>query len=271
MNLLITNDDGIDSPLLPLMARSLGKRHAVTIVAPARDQSGKSHGFTHGPNRPLACREAPGFSCPAFIVDGTPSDCVKFAVAVLTKGNPPDLVVSGLNLGENAGVSAIYSGTVAAAREAALWRIPGLALSLSRTQPENIAFGLEWLEAWLDGTHPLPSPGAFWNVNFPDCAPGEVTGNAITSMSTVMFTDGYRETVDAHGLKGWLLEGWKPSERFRPGTDDDALRQNRVAITPLRLDQSDEEERLRLLASLRPEGGQNSNPDSGANPRKEKA
>jgi 5'-nucleotidase len=231
------------------MAETLRESHAVTVVAPAQDQSGKSHSFTHGPNHPLTVRPASGFPCPAFEVDGTPCDCIKFSVDQLAKENPPDLVISGINLGENAGISAIYSGTVAAAREAALWNIPALALSLSRLQEPNIAHSLQWLSDWLTQNKPLPQPGGFWNINFPDCTPEEIKGVEYTAMSTVMFTDGYRETVDGHGIKGWLLQGRKPTEQFKPGTDDYALHQNCIAITPLRLDQSDAAECQRLSNS----------------------
>lgn len=247
MRILLTNDDGVLSPVLHATAETLAREHEVVIAAPALDQSGTSHSFTHGVGRLLISHREEGAPWPVHRVDGTPSDCVKFAIAHLLKDTPPDIVVSGPNLGENAGISAIYSGTVAAAREAALWKVPGLAISLSDHGPEPLAYALEWLLAVLRRPRLLPAPGTYWNVNFPACAPASVAGTRFTAMSTVMFRDHYEETTTAHGIPAYLLRGHKPAEEFAPGTDDDLLRRGYISITPLKVSQEDEE----ALAALR--------------------
>ena len=238
MRILLTNDDGVLSPVLHRTAAALAREHEVVIAAPAQDQSGKSHAFTHGAGKLLTfgLDEAPW---PLYRVDGTPSDCVKFAVSHLLKNNPPDLVLSGPNLGENAGVSAVYSGTVAAAREGALWGLPALAVSLSETTDTHLEFALEWLLNLLRDSSLLPAPGTLWNINFPACAPGSVAGARFAPMSTVMFRDRYEEVATAHQLPALQLLGYKPSEDFVAGTDDELLARDFITVAPLQISQTD--------------------------------
>ena len=252
MKILVTNDDGIRSPVLSHLAEALHREHQVRVAAPATDQSGMSHSFTHGLEKRLAFRADAASPYPKYEVMGSPCDCIKFAVAHLFKSDAADLVISGINLGENAGMSAVYSGTVAAAREGAMWGIPGLAVSVWRDEPARLALAVEWVLRLLRRPALLPKrragggPCAFWNVNFPPCEPGQIAGTAITSMSTVMFRDSYEAIRTEHGLTEFRLVGYKPAEEFRAGTDDWALAQGRIAITPLRIGQSDEAEASRL-------------------------
>jgi 5'-nucleotidase len=239
MRILLTNDDGVLSPVLHRSAAALAREHDVVIAAPARDQSGKSHAFTHGEGVLLTYDRDETAPWPLYRVDGTPSDCVKFAVSHLLKDDRPDLVLSGPNLGENAGISAIYSGTVAAAREGALWGLPALAVSLSETSDAHLNFALEWLLALLREPDLLPAPGSLWNVNFPAGAPESVAGARFTAMSTVMFRDRYEPAATAHKLPGFQLLGHKPSELFESGTDDEVLARACIAVTPLQVSQTD--------------------------------
>ena len=242
MRILLTNDDGVLSPVLHRSAAALALEHDVVVAAPAVDQSGKSHSFTHGAGKLLTySTEGADESTPwpQYRVDGTPSDCVKFAVSHLLKNNPPDLVIAGPNLGENAGVSAVYSGTVAAAREGALWGIPALAVSLSETSDAHLEYALEWLRALLLAPELLPAPGTLWNINFPPCAPGSVAGARFAPMSTVMFRDRYEETATEHKVTGYQLLGHKPAEEFVPGTDDELLARGFITIAPLQITQAD--------------------------------
>ncbi len=246
MRVLLTNDDGVLSPVLRRSAEALASEHEVVVAAPAQDQSGQSHGFTYGDDKPLFCHEEAGLPWRFFRIEGTPSDCVKFAVSHLLRENPPDVVVSGPNLGENAGISAIYSGTVAAAREGALWGIPSIAISISERDELHLEHALEWLLNLLRESGSLPAAGTLWNVNFPACPPENVRGAEFTRMSTVMFRDHYEERKTSHALTGYQLLGYKPQELFESGTDDAALRANRIAVTPLRVSQTHEAELARL-------------------------
>lgn len=122
----MTNDDGIDAEGLEALVRAAtAAGHRVTVVAPSLPQSGASHAATF--NRPLAVREhGPG----RFSVAGTPADCVMVALLDVLAGAPPDFVISGLNCGPNVGAGTVYSGTYAAAREAAMRGLPALAASV---------------------------------------------------------------------------------------------------------------------------------------------
>jgi 5'-nucleotidase len=250
MKILVTNDDGILSPVLTTLADALHPEHEVLVTAPSLDQSGMSQAFTHGLDKRLAFRQDSSSPYPKYQVMGTPCDCVKFAVAHLFQDRKIDLIISGINLGENAGMSAVYSGTVAAAREGAMWGIPSLAVSVWKNAPERLGHAVEWLLKLLRNPSVLPAPGGLWNINFPPCDPTLIEGVEITTMSTVMFKDSYEPARDEHGIAGFRLVGYKPEERFVPGTDDYALVRNRISITPLQISQSDTGE-TRRLAGLR--------------------
>ena len=257
MKILVTNDDGILSPVLTALADALHKEHEVLVAAPSLDQSGMSHSFTHGVDKRLAFRQDASSPYPKYQVMGTPCDCVKFAVAYLMQDREIDLIISGINLGENAGMSAVYSGTVAAAREGAMWGIPALAVSVWKNAPDRLEHAVQWLLQLLRKPSVLPArtgsglPGGLWNINFPPCAPDRIEGVEITAMSTVMFKDSYEPITSEHGITAFRLVGYKPEERFVPGTDDYALVRNRISITPLQISQSDAGE-TRRLESLQP-------------------
>lgn len=253
MKILVTNDDGILSPVLAALGDALCNEHELVVVAPSTDQSGMSQAFTHGAERHLTYRQDAISPYPVYQVAGTPCDCVKFAVAHLYQETRPDLVVSGINLGENAGMSAVYSGTVAAAREGAMWGIPSLALSVWKNDPVHVAAAVQWLVKLLRKhallpTAPATGPAPLWNINFPACPPEQVEGLELTTMSTVMFRDSYVPGVDAHDITRFRLVGHKPEDLFRSGTDDYALARKRIAITPLQVEQSHPAEYRRLAA-----------------------
>ncbi len=251
MKILVTNDDGILSPVLSVLAEALAKRHEVRVVAPMHDQSGMAQAFTY--SRGLLYKQVDSTAYPAYQVEGTPCDCIKFAVSHLFKDEKIDLVVSGINLGENAGMSTLYSGTVAAAREGAMWGIPAMALSVWTNSTPHLHFAVNWLADLLERPGMMDNLAkGLWNVNFPACAPEEIEGVEFTDMSTVMFVDHYVAVTLPNGITEYQLRGHKPAERFVAGTDDYALSRNKIAITPLGLAQSAGDE-VRRLNSLRPE------------------
>ena len=133
MNILVTNDDGVLAPGLALLADVCRDVGEVTVVAPDREQSGTSHSLTlHRPLRPT--RRPDG----AYQIDGTPTDCVMLALGALMAARP-DFVFSGVNHGPNMGEDVLYSGTVAAAMEAVMLGVPGVAISFAGHQPETMA------------------------------------------------------------------------------------------------------------------------------------
>lgn len=239
LKILLTNDDGIASPKLEKLACALSNFAQIFVVAPSSERSGVSHAFTGAQG--ILVRQVDGYDCPAFSVSGTPSDCVKFAVSEALCGGLPDLVVSGVNMGENAGVSALYSGTVAGAREAALWGIPGLALSVSDGSEEMLDRAIEFACKVVSEGLFLGMPKAvFWNVNFPT---GNVAykGLRLTRMSTDMFTDHYEPREGKY-----YLDGEKHLQKAALGTDDRELAEGYATLTPHKVDQTCEAELERL-------------------------
>ena len=243
MRILITNDDGIYAPgleVLEKIARTLSDD--VWIVAPESDQSGVSHSLSL--NDPLRLREVGDRH---YAVKGTPTDCVIMGARFLIKDGAPDLVLSGVNRGRNAAEDVTYSGTIAGAMEGAILGIQSFALSqaynsLSRQAPHwdtALHHGPDLIRRVLATGMPRD---VLVNVNFPDCAPEEVQGIAVTSQGK---RDQDLLRIDArHDGRGnpyyWIAyeRGVRPTGR--PGTDLQALADNRIAVTPLRLDLTDE-------------------------------
>src|SRR5499427_6174711 len=182
MRILITNDDGIHSEGLDVCAE-IGHALAddVWVIAPEFDQSGVSHSLSL--NDPLRLRE---IAERRFAVKGTPTDCIIMGARHIMKDHPPDLVLSGVNRGRNAGEDVIYSGTVAGAVEGTILGIPSLALSQSYLSRSNetphwdtaIRFAPDIIRRVLDRGIPHD---VLVNVNFPNCSPSEVKGIAVTA------------------------------------------------------------------------------------------
>lgn len=171
LRFLLTNDDGVDAPGLAAMADVASEFGESIIVAPHVELSGCSHRVTV--DRPLELQE---LSVGRYRLDGTPADCVRVALAHLKL--EVDYVLAGINPGGNLGADVWISGTVAAVREAALWKVPGIAVSQYRRSREPVDWrrATEWTRRAIGEllASKLP-PGAFWNVNLPD-PPPEPTG-----------------------------------------------------------------------------------------------
>ncbi len=242
MRILITNDDGIHAPGLDAaetIARALSDD--IWIVAPESDQSGVSHSLSL--NDPLRLREVGERH---FAVKGTPTDCVIMGVRHLMK-EVPDLVLSGVNRGRNCAEDVTYSGTVAGAMEGTVLGIPSFALS------QAYAASTKRLPHWQTAIKHAPDlirkvlaagmpRDVLVNVNFPDCPPDEVAGVAIT-------VQGKRDQellhIDArHDGRGnpyyWIAFGRGGIAGATQGSDLAALNAKRIAVTPLRLDLTDE-------------------------------
>lgn len=209
--ILVTNDDGVHSEGIRVLAAALEPLGEVTVVAPIQESSAIGHALTL--RRPLRIDHV-GDNFHA--VDGTPTDCVNLGVAILLKGELPDLVVSGINTGWNLGDDVTYSGTVAGALEAALLGIPAIAISLRRSRDYVFDFGpsarAAVLLAELVLKHSLPER-TFLNVNVPKGLPKgfkrTVQGkrNHVTKIS---------ERLDPRGKPYyWIEEGidnWAPHD-----------------------------------------------------------
>lgn len=174
MKILITNDDGYDAPGLVAMYEAACRFGEVHVVAPTRERSACSHMITMRESVVVERRRHEPFG-EVFTVSGTPADCVRLASAELLE-HRPDLVLSGINRGANAGVDTFYSGTVAAAREGAVLGIPAISISQSVRDGKAV----DWRRATEAAEHiirllrarTLPEPG-FWSVNLPPHIPDD--------------------------------------------------------------------------------------------------
>lgn len=165
MNILITNDDGIDAQGISVLAQAAADFGDVTVVAPAEQCSAMSHRITLSRRMRIEKR---GMDIPhvtAYALDGTPADCVKAALDAILQGKP-DVVLSGINHGYNVGFDVAYSGTVGAAMEAVMSGIPAIALSQNDVGGFDVA--RQYLHRILEELLPTaPSDREIWNVNFP--------------------------------------------------------------------------------------------------------
>ena len=245
--ILITNDDGFQSENIRALSNALSSLGEVFVFAPEREQSGVSHAFTvrHGLSVKKECLAGFSEGVELYSMSGTPSDCVKFALGhfarygLSTEGAGPgpfDLCFSGVNLGENSGVSSLYSGTVAGAREAALWGVPGIALSLRGTGTDLLKTATDFAATVVKKElfRQIPA-GVFWNVNFPKATAESFKGFKACKMALGMFTDHYSHE---NGL--WQLDGDKLWNEQPKNSDDYLLNQGYATVTPHRIDQTDE-------------------------------
>jgi len=234
MRILITNDDGIYSPGIAALAKSASKFGEVTVIAPDVEQSSMGHAVTH--SRPLSFKKSPiSFDkVEAFRVNGTPADCVALGTHLYTK---VDVVLSGINMGPNLGNSMWHSGTLAAAKQAVLLGIRGIALStpVGKSQPdfEKLAPFVEQTLALLLENNQL----ALFNVNFP----AHPKGIRWTRQSVRLYDGRIVPGVDPMGRKHYWFTV-TPLEPAEEGTDRWAVENDYVSITPLRLDLTNEEE-----------------------------
>ncbi len=227
--ILLTNDDGIDSPGLAILRERLSEVGEVFVVAPDRQRSAAGHSFTAFD--PVPVKRVDGHSV---AVGGTPTDCVLFAVKRIL-GRKPDLVVSGIKCGANLGDDVTYSGTVAAALEGTLHGIPAFSISLAAREgcrfEQAAGFAVHLASVMLENELP---PGVWLNVNVP--AVERIEGVRVTRQGRRIYHDEIVETEDAEGKVFYRLGGSEPGGVPEGETDLDAIRQNMISVTPLRID-----------------------------------
>ncbi len=238
--LLLTNDDGFYADGIRILYEELSKFYSVIVVAPEHEKSGVGHAFTF--NNPLHYITSPETdNLKGYIVNGTPADCVKFAISYLLPQRP-DIVVSGLNNGENSGLSAFYSGTVAAAREGAFWGIPSFAFSICKESFASAQHYASIIPTMIDKILEINKTcfpaRIYYNINFPPCEISEVKGTRITWQSLAFFDDRYeRIEVESHKSgEGFMIFGEKKDIEFSNAFDSRALMNNIITITPLTFD-----------------------------------
>jgi 5'-nucleotidase len=231
MRILVTNDDGIQSPGITALAHALAAIGEVWVVAPDRERTAVAHAVTL--HKPLRVHEiAPR----TYTVNGTPVDCVNLALLkVMPK--PPAIVVSGINKGVNLGDDVMYSGTVSAAMEGTILGVPSLAVSQEGQGAFRFDIGATYAArvAGLVLAKGLPDE-TLLNVNIPDRAQSKIRGVRITSLSRRRFHNPIIEKLDPHGRPYYWIAGQRVSWSRSKGADHEALQEGFVSITPIRLD-----------------------------------
>jgi 5'-nucleotidase len=229
MNILLTNDDGIFAPGLAAIYKELVAIGDVTVVAPAETKSGAGHSVTF--YQPLVCNHVNvNGQFKGYSVFGSPADCVKLALNEFVKG-PVDLVVSGMNAGANVGINVYYSGTVAAAMEAAFYHIPAVALSLAMDEPLDFEQGARYCLHTLKKI--LPSLGnEVVNINVPRLSPGKPKGIRVAPQSTQGFAEHYVQKKNEQNQIVYQLSGGihRDEEEL---TDTIALADGYITVTAL--------------------------------------
>jgi 5'/3'-nucleotidase len=241
MRILLTNDDGVTSRGLLAAKKALDSVGTVSVIAPDSNRSAVGRGITI--HRPLTVVEHTlRDGSTAYATDGTPVDCVRFGALGLL-GEPPDLIVAGINYGVNLGDDITYSGTVAAAFEGIVLGIPAVAVSQQSTEAGthfrrqsgyDFAPAADFLPGLITliGERGLP-PRTILNVNVP---PPPVTGVSVVRLGRRIYRDRLELASDEQGRRRYHIYGDDPSYHEEPDTDFHAIAQSRIAVTPVHLD-----------------------------------
>jgi len=246
-HILITNDDGVDSPGLLALKQALEPVGRVSVIAPDRNRSAIARGITIHQSLQVEERRLADGS-PAFATDGTPVDCVRFATLGLLD-EQPDLIVSGINLGLNLGDDVTYSGTMAAALEGVLLGWPAIAVSqapLDASSDHRDGRGYDFRAAASFAARLAPLAlrerfprGVLLNVNAPGRPPEEVRRARVTRLGRRVYDDRLVLEDGEGPLKRYRIYGENPSYHPEDGTDFCALEVGELSVTPIHFDLTD--------------------------------
>lgn len=240
MTILVTNDDGINSPGIYELVLALREIGNVIVMAPLGEQSAVGHALTVSlPLRVTEFHKNGKFF--GFAVSGTPADCVKLALRTFLdeKGLPqPDIVVSGINHGRNTAVNIIYSGTVSAATEATVLDVPAVAVSLTSYHPDaDFRDAAQFMKRFTPVVAKQGLPrGTLLNVNVPAVSLDEMHGISYTRQGASYWEDEFEKRVDPQERPYYWLKGKYILEDRAEEIDDIAIRENRISITPIHYD-----------------------------------
>lgn len=239
-NILLTNDDGINSEGLYALYQELSKIGQVTVVVPKENRSGISHAITLANILRVEKVYRDG-KLYGYALNGTPADCVRIAVKEILKKHI-DLVISGINIGENVGFTVNYSGTVGAAKEASILGIPAIAVSapISKEEP-NYNYAVKFIKnlSLLIVKNDLPK-GTALNVNLPLVSEEEIKGVVITRQSKAGIDIEYEKRIDPQGKDYfWPRVGFVEVKNKEEDSDYLALNKQMVSITPIHFDLTD--------------------------------
>ena len=245
MRILITNDDGINAPglevLAQIAAQIAGPDGEVWTVAPAFEQSGVAHCISY--SRPMMVAQ---LGPRRFAAEGSPADCVLAGIHDVLLDSPPDLVLSGVNRGNNSAENALYSGTLGGAMEASLQGLPAIALSqylgprtrdLANPFDAAAEHGAGIVRQILSLPPEQASYGTFWNVNFPPVPASEVRGRKLVPMGKRIGTSFVTEAqLSPSGKRFLWIRGGDQRSPATPGCDADVNLDGYISVTPMRAD-----------------------------------
>ncbi|MEM9771508.1 MAG: 5'/3'-nucleotidase SurE [Cyanobacteria bacterium P01_D01_bin.73] len=248
MRLLISNDDGVFAEGIQCLANTLAiAGHEVTVVCPDRERSATGHGLTlHDPIRAEPVTGIFDAAVKVWACSGTPADCVKLALGALVE-DKPDFVLAGINHGPNLGTDVLCSGTVSAAMEGLLEKIPSMAMSLADFTSRNFDIGAAFARDFLEHyskTHGTAEaqPPMLLNVNIPAVTADKITGVAIARLTFRQYFDSFEQRTDPRGRHYYWLAGealkeidldlGQPIADEYP-TDVTAVSNNYISVTPL--------------------------------------
>lgn len=236
MKILLCNDDGIHAKGIHVLHSTLKNQGELHVVAPDTERSATGHAITiFDPIRTTTVNDDDGFS--GIAVDGTPADCIKLAVSFLHKNSPPDLVVSGINLGSNTGISVLYSGTVSAASEAVVLGIPAIAFSLCTYEKPNWETAAYVVEKVVSNVRKNPLPkDTLLNVNIPNLPIEKIKGMRAGQMGRSRFIEKFSEHRDPRGNLYYWLDGDLELLDENIETDIRLIEAGYVSLTPIHID-----------------------------------
>lgn len=245
LTILLSNDDGYDAPGLKALAEAMRPLGEIYVAAPAVEQSGKGHSIltTREPIFVTERRQSNGVMW--YAIEAPPATCVRLAIESLLPRRP-DLVVSGINRGENLGITVYLSGTLGAAREAAIAGIPAIAVSMDGNDPKDYATTATYLRGLIEEMRAkgLLKPGFFLNVNHPR---GDAKGVRVARLSTKATLEKYERRSSPRG-RVYFWSAWEPLKDDDEGTDVWAFVRGYITLTPMALDVTDASATVALRA-----------------------
>src|SRR3990167_3238865 len=248
MRILISKDDGIYSPGIAVLEKSLKGSGEITVVAPAQERSTAGHSLTlHKPLRIEEVNEG------HYAINGTPADCIWLGIRKILNGKKPDVVFSGINQGGNLGYDIHYSGTVAAAREACLLGIPAVAISLAifgerkgahyETAARFAAKLLHEMSSYAEKNKiafgKIFPFGVFLNANIPNLPESEIKGVKVAKMGHRIYSEGIIEKVDPRGQPYYWIGGEYQGFKDIDESDCKIIDEGYISLTPLQVNSTD--------------------------------
>ncbi len=238
MRILISNDDGIHAEGMKSLVQYLKQNHQIVVVAPYQERSATGHTISLGHPLRVAKVAEDTYAC-----DGFPADCILLGLKYFSSGpNRPDLVISGINLGPNLSQDIYYSGTVAAAREASIRQVPGIAVSLAthllghQEKTYHFETATHFISRLLEeGVNKLIPPLAILNVNIPNLPLSKIKGVALTRPGFLEYSEDIEERIDLKGRPYYWIAGTRQGLDREEGTDSYAIYHGLISLSLLGL------------------------------------